>query len=558
MGKAIIYQLLPRLWGNPCTHPVKNGTLEQNGTGKFSGIDTETLAYLKGLGVSYVWYTGVLRHATCAVSQGCTPSHPEWVKGQAGSPFAITDYFDVNPYLAERPADRMTEFEDLVRRTHEAGMKVLLDFIPNHLARDYGRFSPQPFREGRDAAGHCLFGADDDPAVHWSERNDFFYYPGQALRLPEAALARGGTDTQTYREIPAKASGNSYSPSPSENDWYDTVKLNYGDRHGATWDKMSEVLEFWLSKGVDGFRCDMVELVPDGFFKWLIARTKARHPAVIFIAEVYQKALYGKYLRDTGFDFLYDKSGLYDALRAIVGKNTNDSGVPVEQWQSARLISWNWQQLGDLQPRMLNFLENHDEQRLASDYFAGTAEAGFAPLYVSLLFNTAPFLLYCGQEVGERGMDEEGFSGRDGRTSIFDWWSPASLRRLYGEIHGGGARLQAGERSLLQRYRSLLHFAVTDPAIREGTTYDLCYCNLSSDGFNKDRHFAFLRDYEDETLLVAANFSAVTARMELMIPEHAFRWLEMPETERLNHRTPVRVEIPPKDGVVLRLCPAAR
>ena len=541
MGKVIIYQMLPRLWGNIGGKNIKNGTLKDNGCGKFSSIDTISLEYLRSLGVSHVWYTGIIRHATAEDSDGCTPSSADWVKGRAGSPYSITDYYDVNPYLADEPENRMEEFHKLVERTHAAGLKVIIDFVPNHVARDYGRFAaahPSP-------TGMAALGESDDKSVHWKDSNDFFYYPGIPLALP--------IQNQTYMEMPAMASGNSYTSSPGVNDWYDTIKLNYCDSHTETWEKMYDIVNFWAGHGVDGFRCDMVELVPQAFFKWLISRIKKDRPNLLFVAEVYQKTLYSKYIREIGFDLLYDKSGIYDTLRAIVEKNAKDSGVPVEDWQSAKRITWNWQSLGDLQPYMLNFLENHDEQRFASDFFGCDARNSYAALYTALYMNNAPFMLYAGEEVGERGMDNEGFSGRDGRTSIFDWWAPSSLTRLYKYIHGEKKALTPEEETMLDTYRKALKFAAEDNAVSKGTFYDLCYCNYASDGFNPDRHFAFLRDFEDETLLIVCNFSKNDADMKISIPEHAFNWMKMPESEEFNHTTPVSVHVPATNGVIIKL-----
>lgn len=541
MGKVIIYQMLPRLWGNIGGKNIKNGTLKDNGCGKFSSIDTISLEYLRSLGVSHVWYTGIIRHATAEDSAGCTPSSADWVKGRAGSPYSITDYYDVNPYLADEPDNRMEEFHKLVERTHAAGLKVIIDFVPNHVARDYGRFAaahPAP-------TGMAALGESDDKSVHWKDINDFFYYPGIPLALP--------IQNQTYMEMPAMASGNSYTSSPGVNDWYDTIKLNYCDTHTETWEKMYDIVNFWAGQGVDGFRCDMVELVPPAFFKWLISRIKKDRPDLLFVAEVYQKTLYSKYIREIGFDLLYDKSGIYDTLRAIVEKNVKDSGVPVEDWQSAKRITWNWQSLGDLQPYMLNFLENHDEQRFASDFFGCDAGNSYAALYTAIYLNNAPFMLYAGEEVGERGMDNEGFSGRDGRTSIFDWWAPSSLTRLYKYIHGEKEALTPEEESILDTYRKALKFAAEDNAVSRGTVYDLCYCNYASDGFNPDRHFAFLRDFEDETLLIVCNFSKSDADMKISIPEHAFSWMKMPESEVFNHTTPVSVHVSATNGVIIKL-----
>lgn len=547
-NKPIIYQMLPRLWGNDTEKPKKNGGLETNGTGKLSDIDTDTLEYIKWLGCSHVWYTGIIRHSTQSSTEGCIPSHPQFVKGKAGSPYAICDYYDVNPYLADNPSERMTEFEALVKRTHEAGLKVIIDFVPNHVARDYGKTTY--------SEGHPVLGAADDKNVHWKAENDFFYYPGTELKLPTPCPK----SMEPYREMPAMATGNNcYTPEPGINDWYETVKLNYTDEHTGTWDRMLDIVAYWASKGVDGFRCDMVELVPVSFMTWLIKEVKKMYPSVIFIAEVYKKDLYREYVRNVGFDYLYDKSGLYDTLRAVVEKNVDDNGMPVELWQSVTGITRNWQFLGDLQPYMLNFLENHDEQRFASDFFGKNAANTFAPLYVSLFLNTAPFMIYFGEEVGERGMNEEGFSGKDGRTTIFDWWSLGSIRRLRKVIASGAYRtldikelkkagLKKEEAEILVRFAEATRFASEDLAIGRGTTYDLCYCNISADGFDKNRHFAFLRDYEDHTLLVAANFSDREVTLKLVIPEHAFEWMAIPVTDALHPGTVIEVTVPPMDA----------
>ena len=553
MNKPIIYQMLPRLWGNDKVRPKKNGTLSDNGTGKISDIDAKTLEYIKWLGCSHIWLTGMIRHSTQSSEEGCMASHPQFVKGKAGSPYAICDYYDINPYLADNPEDRIDEFKDLIKRVHEAGLKVIIDFVPNHVARDYGKISP--------AEGHPMLGREDDKSVHWKEENDFIYYPGCELQLP-TACPKG---MKPYHEMPAMATGNNcYSAEPGINDWFETVKINYCDFRTPTWDKMLDIVKYWASMGVDGFRCDMVELVPAEFMKWLIAEVKNEYPSVIFIAEVYKKELYNEYVRNVGFDFLYDKSGLYDTLRTIVEKNVDDNGMPVELWQSTMGITRSWQFLGDLQPYMLNFLENHDEQRFGSDFFGKDAKNTFAPLYTSLFLNTAPFMIYFGEEVGEKGMDEEGFSGRDGRTTIFDWWSIGSVRRLRKVIESGDyksmdvktlvkAGMKREEAEVFVKFAEATRLASSDTAVTKGTTYDLCYCNLSSDGFDKNRHFAFLRDYEDHTILFACNFSNREAHIRLTIPEHAFEWMEIPVTDELYPGKIIEVDIAPYDAAKIVL-----
>jgi hypothetical protein len=370
---------------------------------------------------------------------------------------------------------------------------------------------------------------------------------------------------EAFHEMPAMATGNNcFNPEPGINDWYETVKINYGESHTGTWDKMYDIINYWAGKGVDGFRCDMVELVPPQFFKWMIEKAKVAYPELIFVAEVYKKELYGEYIRNIGFDYLYDKSGLYDTVRSVVEKNADDNGMPVELWQSTTGITRNWQFLSDLQPYMLNFLENHDEQRFASDFFGKDAHNTFAPLYVSLFINTAPFMIYFGEEVGEAGMDEEGFSGCDGRTTIFDWWSVGSVRRLRKLIASGEYRtlvpsrlvkagLKKEEAEIFCRFAQAVKFAAVDEAVKKGTTYDLCYCNSSSDGFDRDRHFIFLRDHEEHTLLIAANFSTREARMKITIPDHAFEWMGIPTTDSLHPGSIIEITVPAMDGAIIQL-----
>ena len=478
----LIYQMLPRLWGN----------------GRFSGIDQATLQYLKNtLGMDCLWLTGVIRHATYTMDRGCTPSNPQIVKGNAGSPYAIKDYYDVNPYMADDPDKRMEEFRAVVDRVHAAGLKLLIDFVPNHVSRD-----------------NVNLGHKDNKNVHWAPENDFFYFPGQSLHLPVP------TPGNPFEEFPAKASGNAFTPSPGINDWYETIKINYCDFHTATWDKMLQIVRFWASLGVDGFRCDMVEMVPWQFMKWLIASIRKEYPGTLFVAEVYDKEKYRLYVEEVGFDLLYDKSGLYDTLRAVTCSNA-----------SAKGITWNWQFLGDLQPHMLNFLENHDEQRLASDFFCGSASGGYAALAVSALLSNAPFMLYFGQEMGERGMQAEGFSGLDGRTSIFDWCTVPALEHPDKEVQ--------------KRYLQVLQLAQL-PAFREGSTFDLCYCQ-DEGHFDKDRHYAFLRSDGKKAFLVVSNFGQ-EAEITVRIPAEALDFLGIKLV-----RTVYTLSVPQRDFCVLEM-----
>ncbi|MBR3726525.1 MAG: alpha-amylase [Prevotella sp.] len=526
--KPIVYQLLPRLFGNKNLTRKPNGSIEENGCGKFNDLDDKTLERIRSLGVTHVWFTGVIRHATQTdyTAFNIPRQHPQVVKGRAGSPYAIADYYDVDPDLAVDVEHRMAEFEALLQRTHANGMKVVIDFVPNHVAREYQSVC-KPAEESD-------LGENDDSEKHFSIENNFYYLWGQPLELPDDVLNRetppsskNNQETSSFQEIPAKATGNDqFSNRPSGNDWYETVKLNYGvdycDAGGRsehfdpipdTWHKMLHILLFWAGKGVDAFRCDMVFMVPVAFWQWAIAQVKKQYPNIKFIGEIYDPPLYRSYV-EAGFDWLYDKVGMYDCLRDVVCRR-----------RPASDISACWQSSGDLLDHMLYFLENHDEQRIASDFFASDARKAVPAAIVAALLNRCPFMIYAGQEFGERGMGEEGFSGRDGRTTIFDYWCVDTLRRgYYFPMH-----LNNDEKRLRSFYRQLFTMANQEKAVSEGEFFDLMYCNMQLWQFNSNQQYAFLRKADDELLLVVVNFSDKQIRCGVMIPQHAFNYLEIKE-----------------------------
>ena len=514
--KHIIYQLFIRAFGNK-RQTLPGGSYSINGSGKFNDITPELLRSLKeDLSISHIWYTGVIAHAskTDWSAYGIPSAHPSVVKGEAGSPYAITDYYDVAAELAEDIPSRMAEFEALVERTHTAGLRVVIDFVPNHLSRCY---------HGASAAG-ALFGAEDDPTQAFCPQNNFYYLPAEELHLPDAAQASA---TAPYREYPAKATGNDcFSAWPSVNDWYDTVKLNYGVDYASgrtyfeprprTWGMMLDVLLFWASKGVDGFRCDMAEMVPVQFWHWAIAEVKHKYPQTLFVAEVYNPALYSSYLDYGGFDLLYDKVGMYDTLKLV-----SQHHLP------ASAITGAWQAVDKIQNRMLNFLENHDEQRLASSFNLGSPWRAIPELGVSLLFNRAPFMLYCAQEYGERGMESEGFSGLDGRTSIFDYCSIPAVR----EVTQEGLML----RSL---YSQLLTLARTESAFSQGYTFDLTYCNPQHSATKfifarRPRKTFYNPSPEDSLIIICADFSFASQeepqQIDVVLPDALFSLWNIPQ-----------------------------
>lgn len=512
--KVVVYQVFTRLFGNVCFANVKGGSLEENGCGHFSAFSSGVLREFAGLGITHVWYTGVIAHAskTDRSSLGIPADHPAIVKGCAGSPYAIRDYYDVDPDLADVPEDRMKDFLNLVYRTHDAGLKVVLDFVPNHVARCYvSRCKPAGVRD---------LGEDDDRGCAFSAGNNFYYVPGERF---DPCFDLGADGVDPYVEVPAKATGNDvFSSRPGVGDWFETVKLNYGvdyvggrvchfDPIPSTWFKMRDILLFWVSKGVDAFRCDMAEMVPVEFWQWAISEVKLHYPTVEFIAEVYNPGEYRNYIRRGGFDYLYNKVGLYDTLRGVVCGSV-----------SARAITGCWQGVDDIVGHMLNFMENHDEQRIASDFFAGGALAGRPALLVCAFLNRGPVMIYFGQELGERGMDCEGYSGLDGRTSIFDYWSPDVLRR---QFNGGrySNRLLSGDEVSLKRYYSrVLCLCNSERAIREGDFYDLMYVNLDNAGFDADRCFAFVRRALTDVVVVVVNFAGEDRDVSVRVPRHLF------------------------------------
>ncbi len=514
--KFIIYQLLLRVFGNKNENCVPNGSFSFNGSGKFSSITYDVLERIKQLSVSYIWYTGVIEHATKSdfSSFDIQPDNKIFIKGEAGSPYAIKDYYDVNPYLADNINDRMSEFESMVDRTHDSGLKVIIDFVPNHVSRDYYSDSAP--------LGIPQFGENDDVSTPFSANNNFYYLPNQKLDL--SLIEPNGLDN--FIEEPCKVTGNDcFSNRPSINDWYETVKLNYGVDYlnsGAThfnpipntWNMMFDILKFWCAKGVDGFRCDMAEMVPVEFWEWCIKEIKKIYPDIIFIAEVYNPSLYDKYINIGGFDYLYDKVGMYDKLKFISQGN-----------ESASDITNVWQSLGSLQDKMLNFLENHDEQRIASDFNLKDPFLAIPELTVSLLFNKAPFMLYFGQEVGERGMESEGFSGIDGRTSIFDYCTLSSVVRMLDDS------LYPSEIELFSVYKNLLSLAIDNLAFKSGLTYDLQYANLNNEFYNSYSSFVFARKFNKQVYIVTVDFSLKSDTSKIFLPKHFFDFWNILERE---------------------------
>lgn len=523
----IVYQIFARLFGNSVSNPVENGLKPENGCGTFDDLSDTALLSIKELGITHIWLTGVLRHATQTDYSylGLPAQHPAVVKGKAGSPYAITDFFELDPDLAEDPAKRWESFENCVDRIHKNGLKVILDFVPNHTARQYHS------AYAKQNLGYDL-GQNDDTTTSFKPGNNYYYIPGENLQLEQNQPDGYG---KLYEEVPAKATGNdSFTATPSHFDWFETVKLNYGVDHQsgqshfelvpATWKYMLEVLRFWAGKNVDGFRCDMVEMVPVAFWGWAVPQIKAEFQKVFFLGEVYNPTLYQAFLNEGKFDFLYDKVEMYDELRALVeGKGNADHLTKV------------WQKQEGFGERMLRFLENHDEQRIASEPVGRDPQKALPAMAVAALAGKGPVMVYFGQELGEKAIGRCGFSGDDGKTTIFDYWNVPVIQKWQNGGKWDEAKLNPYEKELRNLYRQLLNLAQTE-TISKGNFFDLQYANQENPMFSTELNYAFLRFTEAEKLLIVASFSGDNQLLRLIIPPEAWAALEI-ETSKVARLT---------------------
>ena len=523
--KMVIYQMMTRLFGNQNNTNKPYGTIEENGVGKFADINDVALKGIKELGITHVWYTGALEHAllTDYTSAGIPLDDADVVKGRAGSPYAIKDYYDVNPDLAVDVKNRMKEFEQLIDRTHAHDLKVIIDFVPNHVARGYqSDAKPQGIQD---------LGEGDDLTVSFKPSNNFYYLPGQSFQPPADYNSLGPnsfpTKNKRYEENPAKVTGNDqFTATPGINEWFETVKLNYGVdiQNGRknyfepipnTWVKMKDILVFWANKKVDGFRCDMAEMVPAEFWNWAIPQVKAVNPDIIFIAEIYNPAQYRNYIDQGRFDYLYDKVQLYDTLRLLINKHSSTEHIHGIQ-----------QSLQGINRNMLHFLENHDEQRIASPYFAGDAWKAVPAMVISATIDQGPVMIYFGQEVGEPGAGVSGFSGEDGRTTIFDYWGvPEHQKWMNGGKFDGG-QLSDVQKPLRQFYGDVLTFASNSKAVSQGAYYDLTVPNLREGNIPHNVH-VFARVHDQERLVILSSFSDKPLRVKVKLSDEVIQAFQL-------------------------------
>jgi len=588
--KTVVYQVFTRLFGNTDTINKAWGTVEENGVGKFSDFTPEALAAIKDLGVSHIWYTGVLHHAmvTDYSEYGIPGDDPDVVKGRAGSPYSVKDYYNVNPDLAVDPSRRLEEFEALIDRSHSAGLKVVIDIVPNHVARAYHSVSNPP--EAED------FGASDDVSVEYAKNNNFYYIPGQPFRVPQwrdgYQVLGGRKHPQSdgnFKENPAKWTGNgSRNPQPDMYDWYEAVKINFGVRpdgrkdfeelpagyenedyqvHYAfwkekqvpdSWEKFRNIALYWIDKGVDGFRYDMAEMVPVEFWSYMNSAIKMARPDAFLLAEIYQPHIYRDYIHLGKMDFLYDKVQLYDSLKAIMlGQGSTDAIVHIQN------------DLADIEHHMLHFLENHDEQRIASTGFAGDAKKGLPAMVVSASIGTSPVMIYFAQELGEEGKGIAGY-GSETRTTIFDYWIVPSQVRWVNQGRFDGGLLSEAEKNLRAYYKMLLNFTLESSALtgeyREIHTY-----NRENTEWYNDHVFSFVRWKDKDRLIILSNFDAKDGfGFELQLPTEIMEKWDLADgsyqlIDQLSERTleltvsdghaQTRVDIEALESLILKLEP---
>ncbi|PQJ81530.1 alpha-amylase family glycosyl hydrolase [Polaribacter glomeratus] len=587
--KIVVYQVFTRLFGNTNSTNKPWGTIEENGVGKFNDFTDKALSEIKDLGVTHIWYTGVPHHDVIRdyTKFGISNDDPDVVKGRAGSPYAVKDYYNVNPDLAVNIENRLQEFENLIGRSHKNSLKVLIDIVPNHVARNYQSIS--------NPEGTKDFGADDNKLVEYDVNNNFYYVPKKEFQVPDflnGYVPLGGENhplsDREFDENPAKWTGNgSRSPKPSFYDWYETVKVNYGispegkkdfdelpagfenedyKKHFAFWQdktvpnswiKFRDIALYWISKGVDGFRYDMAEMVPVEFWSYMNSAIKMKNPDAFLLAEVYNPKMYRAYIKKGKMDYLYDKVQLYDTIKNVMqGRGLTDHIPPIQE------------DLKDIEHHMLHFLENHDEQRIASPEFAGNANKAKPAMVVSATISTAPTMIYFGQEFGEDGSENPGF-GTSSRTSIFDYVGVPAIQRWANNNQFDGGKSTKEELALRDFYKRLLNFTITSDALM-GAYQDIHQFNRENTEWYNEKVLSFVRWSDTEKLIVISNFNSENIYgFELGLPQDVIeKWNlkdgEYPLKDQLykkhsaklfvkNNQATVRIDIKPLESFILQL-----
>ncbi len=525
-SRPVIYQLFVRTFGNTRSNLISNGSLEENGCGKFRDIDSTALSSIRQMGFNHIWLTGVIEQASGTDYPGRPADPPDILKGRAGSPYAIRDYFDVCPDYAVQPEQRLEEFRELIDRCHQAGLRVIMDFIPNHVARSYQS----------DIRPKLSFGEGDKRDVFFDRDNHFFYLDktspggGPPLKLPTAGMPGCTGEFEREKKFGRVTGNNAVTWAPSVHDWFETVKLNYGhdftkgrdtshlpkpdaavNMVPRTWRTMDEIITYWQDIGVDGFRADMAHMIPMEFWAWVVRRARKRNPQVYFGAEAYdsdpakltdQDVI--EALLHAGFDGAYEHP-TYKILQGIYesGKWTND--LDGELFSGRRFH------------QCIRYLENHDEVRIANPQHWGGQGMKVGKPAAAVMFgmSRASIMFYNGQEIGEPAIGAEGFSGDDGRTSIFDYTAMPEFQKWVNRGKFDGGELSTEQKQLRHWYSDLLNL-LREPAFERGEIFGLNYANHENDNFGRcegesvSGHwiYAFLRhdNKSGQVFLCVANF----------------------------------------------------
>ena len=270
--------------------------------------------------------------------------------------------------------------------------------------------------------------------------------------------------------------------------------------------KFKDIALYWTAKGVDGFRYDMAEMVPYEFWSYMNSAIKMANPDSFLMAEVYNPREYRNYIHLGKMDYLYDKVETYDKLKDVIqGRSWPDE------------ISGIQYNMMDIEHHMLHFLDNHDEQRLASPEFAGSGERGKPLMVVSTTLSSSPTMIYFGQEVGEPGKEDAGF-GTHSRTSIFDYIGVPHHQRWMNNGKFDGGQLSSSEKELRDFYKRLLNFSLKSSALMGGYQEIQGANRNIVQGYDKDL-YTFARWSKEEQLIVVANFSStIASNYEMRVP----------------------------------------
>ncbi len=430
-SNVVIYELPVRTY-------LAKGAHEEN-TGKLSYLTIEVLKEIKELGVDYIWIAGILENANPKIVD------PDVVKGDAGSFYAIYDNWDISSQVGN-----LDEFDALIERAHSIGLRVLIDFIPNHTARVHK--TDVVCKEEID------FGKGENPNENFSLDNNFYYLGSNSTFVPPKTSLPGVDgffDMDIFMpgiqfESPARVTGNNVlSALPQYHDWYETVKLNYGLNlfsdgkpfigASKTWKQMLDVAIYWLNKGVDGFRVDVTHGVAVEFWYYFINEVRKVQPNAFFVAEAFEEdpikstGFSLEKLFDAGFDSVLNGPMYWNLRRqALLSQNMNSSTYYHSPGSRKSILDNGYS--------FTHYMGNHDEVRLASSFFAPSLESRVDRAWLGLAYSIyaallpGNFLIHGGDEFQEEASLPGVFGGYDGRTSIFDFvYQPQTRTWLYEE-----------------------------------------------------------------------------------------------------------------------------